>query len=653
MADFQEGTGGDGGSGGGSGLSAEGVRDVVGDYITQGDNITLTKNDAGDALTISAAEASGVSLEQVHDAVADDIVGGTGLTKTKDDDANTVTLDLDAAGTALGGAKTGGDLTFAAGVGTVNAGVVPTKATATDWAQRTDDTKFLTVLGAATMERSADDGTEWTGFTHVESNPTTGQFTRTRTNATGWQFEFATTAANAAEMDRIIGENSNIRIRVNATNEVTGEAAYAWRDGDTFGVRMKPNATTVGDITSGSAALWAQGALYGELKEQGFITSSDLVEGTDIDLTIGSDGRVTIAYSGTGGGVTYASETQAQEQSATDVVMSPQRVKDWWTERNKNRVWESSDGFAQAASGSDLSENHFWFATGVGGSKAGKLRGGSLNDTNGLRIGLGYEAVLWFTNGDEWIWGHISVVATEANGSLGGGGSATNKVFSFTVGEHYASSGAASATGNWKLEIFSEVASSKRGETAPRSFHANSIDPGSASEGQVLGLTGGMVGFMNDKHAVLDYVYKAKTGGTIGMTTSYQTLPRNQTNGADSDSELTVTPQSTADVFLVKFESIAGSLTVGNWSTDIRQYRGDVKVQRKIGTGAWADLANSEKEFAFYATQGQNPPALYSIVDSPNTTDEVKYRFAWKAGESNHTFNIEGGLAYVIRLAGA
>ena len=100
-------------------------------------------------------------------------------------------------------------------------------------------------------------------------------------------------------MDAILNRNSHFIVRVNDANTISGEVAYAWRDGNSMSFKAKPNATETGDVRTGTASLQATGGLYEDLRDQGFTTTSDFVEGNDISITVGSNGRVTIAYDGT------------------------------------------------------------------------------------------------------------------------------------------------------------------------------------------------------------------------------------------------------------------------------------------------------------------------------------------------------------------
>lgn len=71
----------------------ERARDAVGAALVAGENITITPNDAGDTLTITAAGGSvGYTDEDARDAIGAALVGGAGVTITPNDGANTITV---------------------------------------------------------------------------------------------------------------------------------------------------------------------------------------------------------------------------------------------------------------------------------------------------------------------------------------------------------------------------------------------------------------------------------------------------------------------------------------------------------------------------------------------------------------------------------
>ena len=263
-----------GGGGGGSGIA---LTDLSASGIISYDNTT------------GAFSTSTSGLATAIDGILAVNVGG-GISKSKSGDTITLTV-----------------------------GAIPQKASTTDLSQGTEDTKFVTTKGVRTMQKSVDDGTEWTGFTFQSATdtPATGRWSRVNND-----FYFGSSDANVTEMDDIFGENSNFSITKDAANKIVGEMAYAWRVGNVMGFRTKGTPTQTGDLTAGSVALHATGALFEDLKEQGFLTSTDLVEGTNITLTTGSDGRVTIAASG-GGAVTFASQSEVDAGTVANKAVAP------------------------------------------------------------------------------------------------------------------------------------------------------------------------------------------------------------------------------------------------------------------------------------------------------------------------------------------
>ena len=203
-------------------------------------------------------------------------------------------------------------------------GSIPEKAGPADWAAGTNDEKYLTVLGAATMEKSADNGTEWAFTYNATDGTNTMRVYEAGSPPEGDLFKFSTTTARAVAMDAIITRNSPVRFTRDASNFLSGRADYAYRNGSDFYIKVKAGFSLTGTIASAGAAITVrgEGVLFGELKDQGFITSSDLVEGTDIELTIGNDGRVTISYSGTGG-VDYANQTEVNAGTITNKAVNP------------------------------------------------------------------------------------------------------------------------------------------------------------------------------------------------------------------------------------------------------------------------------------------------------------------------------------------
>ena len=279
---------------------------------------SIVKFAEGSNVTISTAvSADGILTATIASTGGGGGGGGSGIALT----------DLSASGIVSYNSATGAFSTNTAGLATAMDGIIgtsgsitavksgdaitltvpaiPQKAGVDDLAQGTEDTKFVTAKGVRTMQKSVDDGTEWTGFTFQSATdtPAEGRWSRVSND-----FYFGSTDANVTQMDGIFGENSDFSITKDAANKIVGEVAYAWRNGNVMGFRAKGTPTQTGALTAGSVALHATGALYEDLRDQGFLTNTDLLEGTNIDLTTGSDGRVTIAT--TGASISKASEAR-------------------------------------------------------------------------------------------------------------------------------------------------------------------------------------------------------------------------------------------------------------------------------------------------------------------------------------------------------
>lgn len=74
------------------------VQDIVGAFVVQGANVTLTYSDVGNTLTIAVSGLASTNLSDFTEAVQDVIggaaLGGSGLTYTYNDGANTLVLDV-------------------------------------------------------------------------------------------------------------------------------------------------------------------------------------------------------------------------------------------------------------------------------------------------------------------------------------------------------------------------------------------------------------------------------------------------------------------------------------------------------------------------------------------------------------------------------
>ena len=621
---------------------------------------------SSDGNTISAAANSGgggVTLEQVHDAVADDIVANTGLSKTKDDSANTVTLDLDLAGTDPGGAKTGGDLTFSAGTGTISAGaitatkiasgVIPQKASAQEVAEG-NDTKFITAAQARSITESVDDGAEWSGFTYVSGTPSTGQFGITGTNATGWVFTFATTDANATQMDRTFGENSAFRVVKDASNKIEGETQYAWRNGNSVSMKLKPSASETGDVRSGNVTLHGTGGLYENLKDQGFLENTDLVEGTNITLTT-SGNQVTISASGGGGGSTeFASQTEVNTGTETEKAVAPNTLRGLvateaeviagtntykgLTPATAHNLIEhlahvaSYSGFQNATSPNDLpvgrwhvnSDGTIAYFRGHTAAEAGAMAREFLADRYFiLRNSTGQRIEAKFT----------AVQTNAVSGSDIG-------IIQCTIGDHSATPASPTLTGDWSITILPEQ-NEMILENAPKGsipLIALATQPG----GQVKTLAADG----NDDIGLTTFGDVSDTVWNSITATNSNLLPVPHPNTASTPSgtgEVTFTPRSASSTFVT-------AINIGfGWLGD-HNVKVHFLLARKIGNGSWAVVDGSKK---FNVLNGNYGSVDFNVTpiafDSPNTTEDVTYRWMIVRGDVSGGGN--NGRVYPIAQA--
>ena len=301
------------------------IEAVFGITASPAANQIIKRNSANDAWVLAAdatgggGGGGGISLTDLSASGIINYDSGTGAFSTD-------TAELATAIDGIVTVNAGGGITKTKTGNTVNLSVpaIPEKAVAADWAAGTNDTKFLTVLGAASMEKSVDDGTVWSFTYNTTDGTNTMRVYEVGSPPEGDLFKFSTTTAIATAMDAVITRNSSVRFSKDASNFLTGRADYAYRDGSDFYIKIRTGFNLTGSISTNgdSISVRGEGALFGELKAQGFIQNTDLVEGTDIDLTIGSDGKVTISYSGTGG-VDYANQTEVDAGTITNKAVNP------------------------------------------------------------------------------------------------------------------------------------------------------------------------------------------------------------------------------------------------------------------------------------------------------------------------------------------
>lgn len=74
----------------------EAIRDVMGAALVAGSNVTITPNDAGDTITVSATDTNTTDPEVVRDTIAAALVAGTNVTITPNDAGDTITITASA-----------------------------------------------------------------------------------------------------------------------------------------------------------------------------------------------------------------------------------------------------------------------------------------------------------------------------------------------------------------------------------------------------------------------------------------------------------------------------------------------------------------------------------------------------------------------------
>lgn len=98
-------------------LDSEQVRDIIGAALVAGTNVTITVNDAGDTITISATGGGSYTDEQVRDVIGAALVQGSGITIAVNDAGDTITISSAAIPVSVVDFK--GDLVVGTGADTV------------------------------------------------------------------------------------------------------------------------------------------------------------------------------------------------------------------------------------------------------------------------------------------------------------------------------------------------------------------------------------------------------------------------------------------------------------------------------------------------------------------------------------------------------
>ena len=529
-------------------------------------------------------------------------------------------------------AKTAGLTSATSGVVTVSGSTsfgtttLPQKASAQTVAAGTDDSDFVTSLQLKNQEKSVDKGTEWSGFTYVTgSTPGTNQFTVERTNATGSQYKFNTTEARAIEMDRILGENSEFRIRVSASKQVEGEVAFGWRDGTTFGLRAKPNSTETGDIRTGTATLWANGALYPALIDQGFLTNTRLREGNNIDLTTAADGRVTISATG-GSSVEFASDTEAKAGTVTDKAVPPSALHAVLEEVAHVAPYT---GFQHTTSTGAAMGLGTWHINSDG--TIAYYRCHNLAEQTGLFREITTDKTAQHLNTS----GHLIQYDYTAAPAFHGVDGSPIGYIQVSIGSHTAIPSNPTLTGDWEIS-FQPSANREIMEHAPAEsipLFALATVPGGQAEGlsaQGSNSIGSLLGNVDDP-----------TWNTITASNSNLLPIPHPAQGTtpSGTGEMTLTPRSAKSKFL-----LLANVGFGYLSNPKVHFL----VARKIGTGNFA-VVNASKKFNVLNGNygGVDINVTPFFLDSPNTTSAVTYKWMITRGNANAVYPVGQSTALI------
>ena len=313
----------------------------------------------------------------------------------------------------------------------------------------------------------------------------------------------------------------------------------------------------------------------------------------------------------------------------------------------EGEVFEASDGFAFVSSGSDLQAGKVWVESGANADDL-KMRGRDADGADTLAGKIHAGTLLLYGDIDS----AYALVKIESVGAVTGSGA--NRVFSFKFASHRAK-GIVSGT-DYPLRIFPDLPSAIKDIIAPQSLPVWALSPDGGTAGKVVGVkANGDVGFVADRHSIKKSITRAgTTTATQANSTTYIQYPPegSGTNATDSTKDLVVTPYTTGDVVDISWSAIGEYFSSADTFNDDAR-RLDVKIERKIGSGSWTQIY--QKDYACFGkgTIG-NPVQMVVYSDSPNTTEECRYRISFKghAPDSGNSGMRVGGQRFQIELTG-
>ena len=588
-----------GSGGGGSGLDAEQVRDTIAAFATGTAPITITHNDSANTLTF--ALASGAIPSKASD---DEARAGT-------NSANFMTAETTSA--AIKYARTS-DLPEASLTGMELVGSNSIDA-ANEMKLNTGN--FLNIrISAANYAKIK-------GLLH---NGNTVEFI-----ATDGTVEMTTTMDRATEFDEgqsiddiVINLDSlgGLSLTSNFTN-LTLRIRAKWADGfegaidDFLSTNMSAANTSI-------VVTHATGDNHGVTIAVGTVTPS-LLKGIDSssagNLEVSSNGDFIITSGG--GGVTFATADEAKALTATDKALSPGTFNAALGADLTSLVIDGDDALTYTTTTeSQLPAGTFR----IDADRNVTLRAKDAAMTAKFEAKLAKGKDIEFRKNDSKAAAEIisAVTKTDISGS-------DADQFSFVVSAHTASGTEfTNNSSGFTLEVVSPLLSDI----------FNNIPDGAISIAALSGV-------INGKSQIKEESGDNTILGTATDTTWYP-VPRNKTNGSDSQALFTVTPQSASSKFVFIFIA-----TVGWWGSD--QSRGDFRLAKSTDGSTFNEVSGSLKTNVIHTggNPNGNPHVNISISvgfgDAPNTTEQIYYRVEARRNSSNvNRFGLEGQTAIML-----